>query len=139
MRSEQLPEEPFSRLGVSPRLQVHIDDVAVLIDYPAPVMTLTRNRDEYFVDEERVAESRVFALESLRKQWPELVAPQPDRLVAHLDSPLGEQVLNVAVAEIETMVEPDRVLNDGGREPVPLADTGGRLGHTEMIAQSRLT
>jgi hypothetical protein len=98
VRSEQPPEEPLSRLGVSPRLQVHVDDVTVLIHRPPQVMTLPRDGDEYFVHEECVAESRVFALESLRKRWAELVAPQTHRLVAHFDSPFGEQVLDVAVA-----------------------------------------
>jgi hypothetical protein len=98
-----------------------------------------RDRDENLVHEERVAEPWVTALESLREKWVELVAPQPHRLVAHFDSPVGEQVLDVAVAEIETMVEPDRVLNDRGRKPVPLVDSGGRLGHTGMVAHCRLT
>ena len=101
VRSEQSPEESLGRLGVSPRLQVHVNDVTVLIDCPPQVMTRPRDRDEYFVDEKRVAEPGMPALESLRKQWAELVAPQPDRLVADLDAAFGEQVLDVAVAEIE--------------------------------------
>ena len=98
------PEKSLRRLGVPSSLQVHINDVAVMIHRPPQVVTLPRNRDEYLIDEERVAEPGVPALESTGKQRAELVAPQPDRLLAHLDSPFGEQVADVAVAEVETMV-----------------------------------
>ena len=138
MRPEQPPEESLGRLGVSPRLQVHIDDLAVLIDRSPQVVTLTGNLDEHFVDEERVAESGVLAPKSPRKMWAELVAPQPHRLVAHLDAAFGEQILDVAVAEIETMVEPDRALNDGGWESLSFVEIR-RSVHMGMVAQARLT
>jgi hypothetical protein len=70
------------------------------------------------------------------------VSPNPGCLrlsrsefATHLDSASGEQVFDVAVAEIETMVEPDRVLNDGGRKPVSFVETG-RSGHWGMVAQA---
>src|SRR5512147_1222426 len=80
----------------------------------------------------------VSALEPSRKQRAELVAPQPYRLVACFDPPLGEQVLDVALAEVEAMVEPDRVLDDGRREAVPLVETG-RAVHWGMVPWARLT
>ena len=85
-----------------------------------------------------VAEPRVPALESLGEQGSELVAPQPHRLVACLDSTLGEQGLDVAVAEVEAMVEPPRVLDDGRRESVPLIGVGGSV-RAGMVAQALLT
>lgn len=112
--------------------------VAVLIDRTPQVVALTGDGDEYFVGEERIAESVVFALESLREERAKLVAPQPHRLVRHLDSTFSEQVLDVAVAEIETMVEPDRVLNDGRWESVSFVEIG-RLGHAGIVAHARLT
>src|SRR5205823_3132769 len=48
----------------------------------------------------------------------QLVAPLADRLMADDDAPLGEQILNVAEAEVETKVQPDRVSDDLGREAV---------------------
>jgi hypothetical protein len=60
-------------------------------------VTLPGNRDEYRVDEERVAES--------------------------------------AVAEVETMVEPDRILNDDGWKPVSFVEIG-RWVHVGMAAQT---
>jgi hypothetical protein len=43
--------------------------VTVLIHRSPQVLTPTRNRDEYLVDEEGIAESRVSALESFKKWW----------------------------------------------------------------------
>ena len=120
VRSEQPSEESFGRLGVSERLQIHINNVTVLIHGSLQVETLTLDGDEYLVDEERVAESGVFALEPSRKQRTELVAPQSNRFVAHIDAALSEQVFDVAVTETEPMVEPDSMLNDHGRKSVSL-------------------
>lgn len=39
---------------------------------------------------------------------------------------------------LKKLVEPDRVLDDDGRESVSFVDTDGRLDHTGMVAQSRL-
>jgi hypothetical protein len=96
-----------------------------------------RDRDKYFVDEERVAEPWMTVLESLREEWAELVAPEPNRLVARFDPPFGEQILDVAVAEVEAVLEPDRVPDDGGWETVPLVRAGGSV-HSGMVAQARL-
>jgi len=43
-----------------------------------------------------------------------------------------EQVFDVAVAEIETMVEPDCILNDGGWKSVSFAESG-RSVHMERL------
>ncbi len=129
VRPEQPPEESLGRLGVPARLQVHVDDVAVLIHCPPQVVPLPRDRDEYLVDEERVAEPWVSALESLREQRSELVAPQPHRLIAGIDTPLGEQILDIPMAEVEAMVEADRVPDNGRRESVPLVGDGARAAH----------
>jgi hypothetical protein len=47
------------------------------------------------------------------------------------------QILDVAVAEVEAVVEPDRVPDDGGWETVPLIGVGGSI-HAGMVAQARL-
>ena len=100
-------------------------------------MSSPRDRDEYFVDKERVAEPWMTALESLREEWAELVAPEPNRLVACFDPSLGEQVFNVALAEVEAMVELGRVLDAGRRESVSLLRVGASV-HAGMVAQARL-
>lgn len=75
-----LPEESSCRLGVSARLQVHVDDVAVLIYRPPQVVTSPSDRDENLVGEERVAEGGASARNLPRRIWARLVAPQPPDL-----------------------------------------------------------
>ena len=95
-----------------------------MIHGPPQVVTLTLDADEHFIDEERVAEPGVFALESFREQRTKFVAPQSHRLVTQVDASFGEQVFYVAVAEIEPMVEPDGMLNDHRRKSVPFVEIG---------------
>jgi hypothetical protein len=44
----------------------------------------------------------------------ELQHPAPDGFVGDVEPALGEQILEVSVAEREAQVEPDRMLDDGG-------------------------
>ena len=48
----------------------------------------------------------------------ELRSPTADRLVGHVDTTLGEQVLDVAVAQSEAEIEPDGLLDDDARQAV---------------------
>ena len=85
---------------------------------------MTVDLDEYFIDEEGVAEALVFALQSFRIQRTEFVAPKSNRLVTHIDAAFSKQIFDVPVAEIEPMIEPDGILDDGWRKPVTLVDVG---------------
>jgi hypothetical protein len=58
--------------------------------------------------------------------------------LATLRSSFGEHILDVAVAEVEAMVEPERVLDDGWWKTVSLIGVGGFF-HAGMVAQARLT
>jgi len=68
----------------------------------------------------------------------EFGAPLADSLVADDDAPLGEQILNVAEAEVEAEVQPYSMSDDLGREAVtsmgrPVSGLGD--GHwTRLIA-----
>jgi hypothetical protein len=50
------------------------------------------------------------ALEPPRKQRAELVAPEPHRLVGRFELSLGKQIFDVAVAEVEAMFAPARLI-----------------------------
>jgi len=47
-----------------------------------------------------------------------MVHPTPNGLIGHNNPPFREQVLDVAQAEGEPEVQPYRLTNDLGREPV---------------------
>jgi hypothetical protein len=44
--------------------------------------------------------------------------PQANRFSADSDTPLSEEILNITVTEVESIVEPDGVGYDIGREPM---------------------
>ena len=76
-------------------------------------MLLTLNLHEYLVDEESIAVALMFSSQTLRKLRTKLIAPKTDRFVADRDTAFSQQVFNVAMAEVEAMVNPDRILDDG--------------------------
>jgi len=49
---------------------------------------------------------------------PELQKPAPDRLIGDVQTAFGEEFFDVAIAEGETHIEPNGVLNDHWRELV---------------------
>jgi len=54
-----------------------------------------------------------------------LWVPEANRFSADYDASLREQILDIPVGEIETIVEPDGVGDDIGRESVPLVCVHG--------------
>jgi hypothetical protein len=77
---------------------------------------------EDFVDIKGITESSVSLLQSTCVCGSELDAPEADRFAADSNASFGEQIFNVAVAEVEARVEPDSIGNDIGRESVPFID-----------------
>jgi hypothetical protein len=60
----------------------------------------------------------------------EMVDPAADRLVGDRDAALRQQIFDVAKAQGEPEIEPDRMLDDLKREPVPIvADFLHSLGY----------
>ncbi len=60
--------------------------------------------------------------------------PKSDGCVANNDASLREQVFDITIAEVESMLEPDRVTDDVGRKSVTLISI-----HRQIIDQQQLT
>ncbi len=90
----------------------------VLVNCPPKILLLPLNLDEDFVNKESIAVTLVPAPKSPRILRAEFDTPQSDRLVADPNTALGHKILDIAVAQIEAMIEPDNVLNDRGRKSV---------------------
>lgn len=54
----------------------------------------------------------------------ELIAPEANGFVADGDPPLGHQIFDIAVTQVESMVQPHGILNDFGWESVALIHFG---------------
>ena len=83
-------------------------------------MLLTVDLDEHLVDVKCIAKSPVLALQSAGVDSSELDAPEADRLASDDNASLGEKIFDIAMTEIEFVVEPNGVTNDVWWESVAL-------------------
>ena len=130
LRVEHTVQEALCGVLVTSTLNQDVQHGSVLVDgTPQPVPTLV-DRERHFVQVPLVAVARMAPTKLACQQWAELAAPESDGLVTDLDPALGEQLLDIAVAEGEAVVQPDGVCDDLGRE-------GGSLGTARRVRRWR--
>ena len=83
-------------------------------------MLFTIDLDEYLIDVESVAVVSVFSFQSKGVQCAKLDTPKANSFSGHSDASLCEQIFNISVTEIESVVEPDGVTDDVWRKSVAL-------------------
>src|SRR4029077_11575778 len=76
--------------------------------------------DEHLTQVPFVAQPPTTTAQLVRILLPEPVAPGPDRLIGHVDTTFEHQLLHVAEAQREPVVQPDAMTDDLGRKPEPL-------------------
>ena len=130
----QSAEKPLGSPRNPSTLQKNIDDIPILVDRPPQIMLFAPDLEEDLVDIERVAESPMLATQPLGKSRPELDAPKANRLVADGDTPLGQQIFDIPMAQIESMIQPDRIADDVGWKTVTLVQI-----HATSIGYDQLT
>ena len=128
MTSNQPAEKPLGSPGIPSILHKYIDDIAILVNVAPQILPFSPDPEKDLVDIERISESSVFASQSSRELWSELDAPEADRLEADRDTPFGQQVFNISVAHIESVIQPEGVADDAGWETVALV-----VIHTQRI------
>jgi hypothetical protein len=114
------PAEESPRLLLVPlALHQDIGHVPVLIRRPPQIVALTVNGEEDFVQQPRVARSRMPASQLTGRGRPESPAPRPHRLIRQADVTLGHELSDIPIAGAEAEVEPHTVADDAGWEPMP--------------------
>ena len=83
-------------------------------------MLLAIDLHKDFVDKESVAVASVISLQPAGINGSELYAPEPDGFTADSDASFSEEILDVAVTQVESIVEPHGVADDFRRESVTL-------------------
>jgi hypothetical protein len=63
---QQPIKEPFRRITVPPLLEKHINHLPILVNSPPQVMLFAIHLDEYFVNEESIAEPMMPTFQSSR-------------------------------------------------------------------------
>jgi hypothetical protein len=89
---QEFPKESARRPPIPAGLDEEVDQVTVLIHGAPQILTLTVDRDEDFVQEPRIAEATLSALQPPGVIGAELPAPLPNGFVRHDDASFGQQI-----------------------------------------------
>src|SRR6516165_476554 len=94
------------------------------------------DRDHHLVKMPAVARPRATPAQPSRDRGTELQHPTPHRFIGDVEPAFGQQLLDIAVAKGEAKVEPNRVLDDLGREAMA---TVAERGHADILADQPLS
>lgn len=77
-------------------------------------MLLAVDLHDYFIDEEGIAVATMSSPQASGVQSAELYTPEADCLATDDDASLSEQIFDIKMTQLESIVEPDGVGNDIG-------------------------
>jgi hypothetical protein len=95
-----------------------------LINGPPQVMPLAVDGQEHFVEMPCIPRARPAMTQLIRIILAEFATPLADRFVGDLDAVFHQELLHVAVAQGEAVVEPDPVTDDFTGKTVTLVPVG---------------
>ena len=113
---EQLAHQPQRRPGVASALDQHVEDLALVIDGTPQIHPLAGDPHHHLVEMPAIARPRATPTQPSCDRGTELQHPAPHRFVGDVKPSFGQQLLDIAVAQGEAEIEPDRVQDDLGRE-----------------------
>jgi hypothetical protein len=97
-------------------LNEDVDHISILVDSPPDIVALALYVHEEFIQVPNVSLATIPASEVPSVPDSELATPLPDRFVGDDDSPLCQEVLNIAEAQAESVIQPDRLTDDQWRK-----------------------
>jgi hypothetical protein len=109
---EQLAKELLGGVLIAPALDQAIEDMVVLIDGSPEVMALTINCEKHLIQVPFVAWLRASVPQLVSVVLPKLQTPLPDGFMSDVDTALEHDLLHIAIAQGEAVVEPDAMAND---------------------------
>src|SRR5271166_2323510 len=113
---EQLAHQPQRRPGVASALDQHVEDLALVVDGTPQIHPLADDPNHHLVEMPAIARPRATLAQPSRDRGTELQNPAPHRFVGDVEPSVGQQLLDIAIAQGEAEIKPDRVLDDLGRE-----------------------
>jgi hypothetical protein len=116
---QQFTEEPLGGHRVSARLDQNVEHVAVLVDRAPQVPLCAVDLDEHLIQVPFVAQPPTTTAQLVRILLPEPLTPGPHRLIGHVDTTSEHQLLHVAEAQREPVIQPDATADDLGWKPEP--------------------
>src|ERR1700724_3726311 len=97
-------------------LNQDLEDLALMIDRAPQIHMLAGDADDHFVEMPAITWSRTAPPQRPSDCWSEFEHPAASALVGDVEPTLGKQFLNIAIAQGETKVQPDGVLDDDRRK-----------------------
>ncbi len=109
---EQLAHQVHGCSLVAPSLHQEIENLAFIVDRPPEPEPPARNRHGLLVEMPARRWPRTATAKFAGEQRPEFQDPAPHCFVGDIQSTLSEQILDVAITEGETNIEPNRLSDD---------------------------
>ena len=127
---QEFPHQPNCRPSVPAGLNQGIQDFALTVHGTPEIELPPSNYDDHLVQVPAFGRSWPPTLNPPRIGPTEFQDPSSNCLIRDVETTLGKQVLNVPIAQRETAIEPDGMLDDDRWKAVT---TVGYLAHPETL------
>ena len=127
---QEFPHQPNCRPSVPAGLNQEIQDFALTVHGTPEIELPPSNYDDHLVQVPAFGRSWPPTLNPPRIGPTEFQDPSSNCLIREVETTLGKQVLNVPIAQRETAIEPDGMLDDDRRKAVT---TVRYLAHSETL------
>ena len=127
---QEFPHQPNCRPSVPAGLNQEIQDFALTVHGTPEIELPPSNYDDHLVQVPAFSRSWPPTLNPPRIGPTEFQDPSSNCLIRDVETTLGKQVLNVPIAQRETAIEPDGMLDDDRWKAVT---TVGYLAHPETL------
>lgn len=107
-------------------LHQQIQDIDILIHSPPEIVTLAVDGQQHFIHVLFAVWPGTPATELIGIRLPKLAAPLPNRFISHRDVACKQEVFDIATAEAEPEIQPDRMADNLRREATILVRVGWR-------------
>ena len=129
---QEFPHQPNCRPSVPAGLNQEIQDFALTVHGTPEIELPPSNYDDHLVQVPAFGRSWPPTLNPPRIGPTEFQDPSSNCLIRDVETTLGKQVLNVPIAQRETAIEPDGMLDDDRWKAVT---TVGYLAHPETLTR----
>jgi hypothetical protein len=99
-------EEALCSSAITHGLQIHINNLAILVYCSPKIVLLAIELDEDFADEEGVAVALMPSFQASGRNGSKLDTPETDCFAADSDASLSQPIFDIAEAQAEAIVEP---------------------------------
>jgi hypothetical protein len=117
-------------------LNEDVDHISILVDSPPEIVAFASYVLEEFIQVPDVSLATIPTSEVPSVLDSELLTPLPDCFVGDDDTPLCQEILNISKAQAESVIQPDSVTDDLGREAVSVVTSHSCVHHQSLAGNS---